>query len=130
MAARSFDPGRQRLDRRGEDAAAAYAVARGAKVIARNWRCRFGELDLVLEDAGEIAFAEVKTRSTAAFGGAREAVSAEKTRRIARAALAWLEANDAGERPCRFDVFAVTPSSGELAVEWIKDAFVAPTLED
>jgi putative endonuclease len=116
------------LDRRGEDAAVAFAQARGARVAARNWRGGGGEIDLVLHDGRTLVFAEVKTRSSDACGGPVAAVTAAKIRKVSRAALAYLQENELLDRAaCRFDVFAVaaTPGAG-LSVEWIKDAFQAP----
>lgn len=116
------------LDQRGEDAAAAHAAASGARIVARNWRGGGGEIDLVLEDGPTLVFAEVKTRSSAACGGALAAVTAAKVRKVARAALAYLQAHDLlDDAPCRFDVFAVLEQSGgTLRVEWIRDAFDSP----
>jgi putative endonuclease len=116
------------LDRRGEDAACAHAQARGAVVLARNWRGGGGELDLVVRDGNEIAFAEVKARSSDAFGTPEDGIDPAKVRRLTRAALAFLSASGLGESlPCRFDVFAVR-DEGSLQVEWIKGAFDAAEL--
>lgn len=100
----------QQLGARGEDFAAEWYSARGARVIARNVSNRFGEIDLILrEDDGTTVFAEVKTRSTAAFGAA-EAVTARKLARMRRAAAFWL----AGRpwTPVRFDVLALVGRDG------------------
>jgi putative endonuclease len=116
------------LGARGEDAAVAHALARGAKLVARNWRgARRGsryELDLVLEDGGVLAFAEVKTRTTSTCGSALEAVTPLKARRLTRAALLFLQDRRLSlDTACRFDVFAVDGST--MSVEWLKDAFPA-----
>ena len=83
-------------------------MRRGYRVLARNWRCAFGELDLVLAGDGCIVFCEVKARASAQFGGPEGAVHWAKQRRLRRLAAAWL----ASERPeglldVRFDVAAV-----------------------
>jgi putative endonuclease len=112
--------GGDRVDRRralgvaGEDLAAAWYVERGYEVLARNWRCRDGELDLVLARGRTVVFCEVKARSSLAFGSPLEAVTAAKRRRIRLLASRWLEG--AGVRPAslRFDVDAVL--GGELEV--------------
>ncbi|MHB8669756.1 MAG: YraN family protein [Acidimicrobiales bacterium] len=70
--------------------AAAWYRRRGYEVLARNWRCRHGELDLVLRRAEELVFCEVKTRSSEAFGLPAEAVTVAKRRRIRRLAAAWI----------------------------------------
>ena len=87
---------------------ARWYEARGATVVARNWRCREGELDLVVrEPSGVLVFCEVKTRTTDRFGTPAEAVTRTKQLRLRRLALAWLA--ETGTRGAvRFDVAAVT----------------------
>ncbi len=99
--------GRQRLGARGEDLAARHYAADGYRVVARNWRCRDGELDLVLRRADTLVFAEVKTRTSDRFGHPAEAVTPAKQRRIRRLAQRYLA--ESGERApvLRFDVVAV-----------------------
>src|SRR5262245_60615896 len=122
---------REGLDRRGEDAAAAHARACGARVIARNVRAPGGELDLILDDGGVLAFAEVKTRASTRCGGPKEGVTAIKVRRIMRMALAWLEARGAGfDLLCCFDVFLVELRGDGFAVEWCRDVFPAAPLDE
>jgi putative endonuclease len=107
--------GRARLGRWGEDLAAAHVVATGAQVLARNWRCRQGELDLVaLEADGTLVFVEVKTRSGTAFGEPAEAVGPVKARRIRALACSWLaEHRPPGAHELRFDVVSVVRAPGE-----------------
>ncbi len=81
---------RRVLGAQGEDAAARWYEARGYRVLARNWRCREGELDLVLGRGGEVVFCEVKTRSSVAFGTPAEAVTWSKQRRLRTLAARWL----------------------------------------
>ncbi len=97
--------------RKGEDAAAGEAKARGWKILDRNWRAGRLELDIVCEDGEEIVFLEVKTRAEQGLLSPAEALSPEKCRRLTRAAQAWLDAHDAWERPCRFDLACVTAGS-------------------
>jgi putative endonuclease len=94
-------------------------------VLARNWRCREGELDLVLRRGGCLVFCEVKTRRGVGFGLPAEAVTGEKQRRLRRLAARWL-----GEQPparrfaeIRFDVAAVQLQSGRPDLEVIEAAF-------
>lgn len=98
----------------GEELAARWYVAHGYAVLARNWRCAEGELDLVLERGGTVVFCEVKARSTAAFGTGFEAVTAAKQARIRRLALRYLAEAKLGRRPLRFDVAAVTGARVEV----------------
>ena len=119
---------RRKLDlgARGEDLAVAWYSGRGYTVLARNWRCRDGELDLVVSRDGCVVFCEVKTRSGTGFGLPAEAVTGEKQRRLRRLATRWL-----GEQPpsvrfaeIRFDVACVTVGSGSSGdLEVIEAAF-------
>ncbi|MDQ6615095.1 MAG: YraN family protein [Actinomycetota bacterium] len=104
----------------GEQAAAAWYEAHGYKVVARNWRCRGGELDLVVRQGRTFVFCEVKARTTDAFGIPAEAVTRQKRARIRRLAARWLE-EMAPVRPreIRFDVAAIL--AGELEI--IEGAF-------
>ena len=98
---------RQKLGAHGERLAARHYAAAGYEVLATNWRCRDGELDLVLRRPGVIVFAEVKTRSSDRFGIPAEAVTPAKQRRIRR--LAQRFCAETGERApqLRFDVVSV-----------------------
>jgi putative endonuclease len=102
---------RQRLGARGEQLAAEWYLAHGYQVIARNWRCREGELDLVVTRAGELVFCEVKTRSSDRFGLPAEAVTPAKQRRLRVLAARFLAEHEGGGgargRGVRFDVAAV-----------------------
>ncbi|MGH3626007.1 MAG: YraN family protein [Sciscionella sp.] len=97
----------KRLGRRGESVAASYLQSRGMVVLSRNWRCRHGELDLVLTDGGRVIVAEVKTRSSTAFGLPAEAVDRLKAARIRQLAQQWLAEFRVGGCEVRFDVVAI-----------------------
>jgi putative endonuclease len=101
------------LGARGEDLAAAWYHDHGYQVLARNWRCSAGELDVVARRGRTTVFCEVKTRSTAAFGSPAEAVTPAKQARIRRLATHWLRATGA-RSAVRFDVASVL--EGELHV--------------
>jgi len=98
---------RHRLGVRGEDLAAAWYEARGYEVVSRNWRCRLGELDLVLRDGRIFIFCEVKTRTSNAFGEPIEAVTYDKRRRIRHLAARWIEDSPIRPAEIRFDVASV-----------------------
>lgn len=93
----------------GEQVAVDHLVRGGMRILARNWRCRYGELDVIATDASEsvVAFVEVKTRTGDGFGGLPEAVTAEKVRRIRRLAGLWLAQQDRHWPQLRIDVIGV-----------------------
>jgi putative endonuclease len=99
--------GRRALGARGELLTARWYEARGYEVLARNWRCREGELDLVLRQGRTIVFCEVKTRSSNAYGTPAEAVTRTKQVRLRTLALRWLEETGARRGHLRFDVAGV-----------------------
>ena len=107
---------------RAEDCALAYLQAQGLALVERNYRCRGGEIDLVMRDGGKIVFVEVRFRSGQCFGGALASVGSRKQARLIHAASHYL-ATKRIDRPARFDVAAVSPDQGKLAIQWIKDAF-------
>jgi len=111
--------GRQRLGAEGEAAAARWYEARGGTVVARNWRCAGGELDLVVREGSTIVFCEVKARTTSAFGSPLEAVTVAKQRRLRRLAAQWLDQSDHRPAHIRFDVAGVL--GGRL--EMVEGAF-------
>ena len=101
-----------------------YLVARGATVIDRNWRCELGELDLVVRDGNELAFVEVKTRSSVAFGHPLEAVTPVKLARLRRLAGAWCAAHPEVRSRIRIDVVAIVAARGEEPViEHVRGVF-------
>jgi putative endonuclease len=113
---------RRSLGAAGEHAVAEWYAAAGYEVLDRNWRCREGELDLVVTRGRLIVFCEVKTRRSVAFGAPVEAVTASKQRRLRALAVQWL--GERGRRAdLRFDVASVRPGRGGLEVEVLEDAF-------
>lgn len=120
-----------RIGRAGERAAARHLRRAGWKILHRNFRPRdgSGEIDLVCRDRGanELVFVEVKTRSSTEFGEPAEAITPEKRRRIARAALVWLRMLGHPEITFRFDAVEVLATeSGTLECHHIRDAFELP----
>lgn len=97
-----------------------FLESRGLKRVARNWRCRFGEIDLIMRDQHTLVFVEVRMRRGAHFGGAAASVTSGKQRKLLAAAKLYL-GNLAEIPPCRFDVVALSEIGGKP--EWIQNAF-------
>jgi putative endonuclease len=116
---------RRALGVAGENAVAEWYARAGYAIVDRNWRCREGELDLVVARAGTIVFCEVKTRRGAAFGAPFEAVTFAKQRRLRTLALQWLAAHPEHRAPTlRFDVASVVAVRGSApAIDVIEAAF-------
>jgi putative endonuclease len=111
------DP-RRALGQRGEDLVAAWYEAEGYTVLDRNWRCRAGELDLVVRRGSTVVFCEVKTRTSTRFGAPVEAVTATKQRRLRSLAGQWLAARNVRGADLRFDVASVmAPRDEEPVIE-------------
>ena len=112
------------VGRRGERAAETRYVARGYRVVARNWRCRIGELDLVLARGQTVVFCEVKTRRGSRFGGGYEAVDVRKRQKVRSLAEVFLLQARSFPSAVRFDVASVwLKHDGSTAVEIFEDAF-------
>ena len=102
-----------------EEQALGFLVHHGLKLKARNYRCRSGEIDLILLDGKTLVFVEVRMRRSRAFGGAAESITQRKRARLVAAARHYL----AGKQPlpaCRFDAVLI---ESDAAPVWIKDAF-------
>ena len=93
----------------GEQLAVDYLTSLGLRVLARNWRCRYGELDVIAADADmrTVVFVEVKTRTSDRFGGVAEAVTPQKVRRLRRLAGLWLAGQDRAWATVRIDVIGI-----------------------
>jgi putative endonuclease len=103
----------------GEDLVSRWYEHQGYEVIARNWRCPVGEIDVIAARPGEIVVCEVKTRATDRFGGGAAAVTFVKQQRLRRLAAMWLEENPQRAVAVRFDVGLVTG----VRVEVLEAAF-------
>jgi putative endonuclease len=103
----------------------------GLRLIARNWRCRGGELDLVMSDRGAIVFVEVRSRASSAYGSAAESINASKQARVTHAARSFLSQHpEYAERPARFDVVAFDGAPDRTSgraekLDWLRAAFDA-----
>ena len=106
--------------RHAEDLAAAFLQHHGLKLVTRNYRCRFGEIDLIALDGKTLVFIEVRMRTSSQFGGAAASITATKRAKLTRAARHYL-AGTLRTPACRFDALLI--SGPGHAVEWLKNAF-------
>lgn len=95
------------VGRRGEDLAAKHLKAKGYKLLGRNFRTRFGEIDLIFQDCQTLVFVEVKTRTSTTYGPAGDAVNLEKIRRMSRAATVYLTEKKCLDQSARIDIVEV-----------------------
>lgn len=102
-----------------EDLALQFLLARGLTLRTRNYACRMGEIDLVLQEGATLVFVEVRQRRSHAFGGAAESITARKRARLIAAARHFL-AREGTLPDCRFDAVLV---DGQQRVQWVRDAF-------
>lgn len=116
---------RQALGKHGEDLACGELERRGYAIIARRYRSRGGEIDVIARDGETIVFVEVKTREDLAFGGGADAVTAFKRRRIVQVAEDYLARHHRADCRCRFDVVAIDLTSGVPTFELFQNAFDA-----
>lgn len=106
-----------------EKLAASYLQQNGLVLLESNFRCRFGEIDLILQDAGVIVFAEVRLRTNSSFGGAAASVTPAKQARIVKAAQLYIQTLR-HQPQCRFDVLLLN-GLDVRRIEWIRNAFEA-----
>lgn len=117
--------GKQAVGRAGEEAAVRFLEARGYRILARNFRRAYGEVDIVAQEGEVLVFVEVKARSSTRFGAPAEAVTATKRRRLSKIALTYMMRHALTECPARFDVIAVLlDKNGRVRrIEQIENAF-------
>lgn len=117
----------QRIGAEAEATALDHLSRAGLRLVARNYRCRGGEIDLIMRDRQMLVFVEVRYRSGGRFASAAESVDAKKQRRITTAAHHYLQRQPQyRDLPCRFDVVAFDPAAQQgppLQPHWIQDAF-------
>ncbi len=116
---------RQILGKHGENLACAELERRGYAIVARRYRRRGGEIDIIARDGDTIVFVEVKAREGRAFGEAAEAVTGWKRRRLVHTALDYLAHHRLWDRPCRFDVVSIHVDAGGTVVDLFQNAFDA-----
>ena len=114
---------RQLLGKTGEDLACRELERRGYAIIARRYRERRGELDIIARDGATLVFVEVKAREDLRFGAGSEAITARKQRRMAQLAVEYMARHHIADCPCRFDVVSIHFEAGEPVVEVFQNAF-------
>jgi len=106
--------------KKAEDVACSFLQHNGLSLIQRNYHCRYGEIDLIMQDLDTLVFVEVRYRSSIKFGSAAESVDSKKQRKIVFTANHYLQKNPT-DQPSRFDVIALSP---QQEPEWITNAFM------
>nr|WP_198982043.1 YraN family protein [Herbaspirillum sp. ASV7] len=111
---------RQQTGDAAEDAALTHLLGQGLQLVQRNFRCRGGEIDLIMREGSTVVFVEVRARASGSHGGAAASITPAKQRRLILAAQTWLQAQP-GTPPCRFDVVAL--EGGRM--QWLRNAIEA-----
>lgn len=105
-----------------EQTAAQFLQRQGLRLVQTNYHCRFGEIDLILQDGATLVFAEVRLRSRSDFGGAAASIDARKQHKLILTAEYYLS-RVVPVPPCRFDALLLADAAGAARIEWIKGAF-------
>lgn len=114
---------RQKLGQTSEQAAAAYLRERGLRIVVQNYRCRYGEMDLVARDEDQLVFVEVRSSRDGHFANPKESVGSRKKRTLSMVALNYLKERGLLDRRSRFDVIIVIGEGDCTEIEWLKNAF-------
>jgi putative endonuclease len=125
-AAEQTPTGNRQTGDQGEEIASAFLIARGFRIVERNFRCTGGEVDIIARDPGNksLVFVEVKSRRSMTYGVPQLAVTPFKQRQISKAALTWIARNNQHDQNARFDVIAILlDAGGRHTVEHIINAF-------
>ncbi len=116
---------------RGESAeqhACEFLKARKLRLIEKNFRCKFGEIDIIMLDKQSLVFVEVRYRKNSAFGSGAETVTLQKQKKLVKTAQYYLQRHpETAQYACRFDVISMSAAdySNKTEIDWIKDAFQA-----
>ncbi|WP_299200275.1 YraN family protein [uncultured Amphritea sp.] len=119
---------RQQIGKDAEQKALSYLKQQGLKLISKNFHCRFGEIDLIMQDSEQLVFIEVRSRRHSNWGGAVLSVDFRKQKKLIKTASYYLSQQKSSNLPvCRFDVIAFEAKqdngSGDSCPVWYKDAF-------
>jgi putative endonuclease len=100
-----------------------FLQKQGLRLVERNYHCRGGEIDLIMQDRLTLVFVEVRYRKSSGFGGALASIDMHKQSRIIHTASHYLQRHDSAFEACRFDVVGVSPDGKRYKFQWVKDAF-------
>lgn len=117
---------RKELGSLGEELAAAYLQRHGYRILARNYRVRLGELDIIADDGGTLVFVEVRTRNNCEYGTPFDSITRQKQQQLSRVALEYVSRHDLHDRAARFDVVGILMGNGSGSAptfEVVKNAF-------
>ena len=115
---------RKSLGKKGEDLAASYLQkSQGYRIVQRNYRCVFGEVDIIAKDHAVLSFIEVRTRKSEDFGNPKESITKRKQDQLSKVALEFINKHNLHHMRARFDVVAVYLLPDKEQMELIKDAF-------
>ena len=108
----------------GEQLAESFLLQQGLETLERNWRCKLGEIDLIMNSGGELVFVEVRLRKQTTYGTGSETVQWQKQRKLTRTASLYIQKHDLFHKVARFDVVSITVlPNGEYNIEHIPHAF-------
>lgn len=114
---------RQQYGRKGERKAANHLRRSGYRILEKNYRCLYGEIDIIARQKDTLVFVEVKARSTDRFGDGKAAVSRSKQRKISQVALHYLKTHRHLDQKARFDVVAICGAGADMTIDWVRNAF-------
>jgi putative endonuclease len=119
---------RKQRGQAAEDVAARFLQSQGYRIVARNWRTRYGELDIIAEDRAALVFVEVRSKLSDDPTTPQETITSKKQRQVSQSALAYVSQHNIQDRPCRFDVVEVflNHDGKPVRVNLLKNAFELP----
>jgi len=120
-----YSPDRKKLGRASEEAAALFIRNNGLRILVQNYRCRYGEIDIVARDGECLVFVEVRSSRGNHFANPKESIGTKKRRTLSKVALNYLKEKGLIESRSRFDVVTVIGLGAEARFEWMKNAFEA-----
>ncbi len=112
------------IGKTAEEMALQYLQSQHLSLIAKNWRCNYGEIDLIMTDKQTVIFIEVRYRKQSLWGDAAETVTYSKRQKVIKAATLFLQQNNSFlAKPCRFGVIAMTGELDNPSITWLTNAF-------